>query len=98
MADFKIKMLDSEFTEFYTGADLTDIQKLEFDYVEQNEFYCNSFIKINNEFYDLSDFIRLDENTEYVGFHGIAGQNYFHAYLIMLSDCGTFYKIAELTT
>lgn len=98
MTDFKIEMLDNDYVEFYTGADLTDEQKLEFDYMDENDFYSNSFVKINNEFYDLSDFIRLDETSDYIGFHGIAGQSYFMAYLIMISNCGTCYKIAKLTS
>lgn len=97
MTDFKIEMLDADYVEFYTGADLTDEQKSDFDYLDNEELLSNSFVKINNEFYDLSDFIKLDTNTEYAGFHGIAGQSYFHSYLIMLSDCGTCYKIAKLT-
>lgn len=98
MTDFKIELLDADFVEFYTGYDVPDEQKGDFDYLDSEEFLSNNFVKINDQFYDLSDFMRLDESTEYKGFHGIVGQSYFHAYLIMLSDCGTCYKIAKLTT
>ena len=91
MADFKIEILDDEFVEFYSAYDIPQTDEL------MQDDFNNQFVKINNEFYDLSDFIKLDSNTEYTGFHGIASQSYFHSYLIMLSDCGTCYKIAKLT-
>jgi len=97
MADYKIELLDADYVEFYTGHDVPDSQKSDFDYLDEDEFLSNSFVKINDDFYDLSDFIRLDGNSEFAGYHGLASQSYFLSYLIMISDCGTCYKIASLT-
>ena len=80
MTDFKIEMLDDEFVEFYTGYDIPVESRSDFDYLDEDDFLSNNFVKIGNDFHDLSDFIRLDNNTEYKGFHGISSQSYFCSY------------------
>lgn len=56
----------------------------------------DNFIKYNNWYYSLSEFMRVDENNPFhsLDWHGHKGDSYFSGVLIRVSDDGEEYQIA----
>ena len=79
--------------------DLTEKERLEFDYLDDEEIECASFFRYKGQVYDLSEFVRLVERSKQVGFehgcdegspllkwHGIATESYFSGLLVRYAD------------
>ena len=68
------------------GFDLPEKLRADFDYLDDIE--CAQFVKYRGQFYDLGDFVRLDKNSPFTGWHGYLGSTYFSGVLVKLSRDG----------
>lgn len=66
------------------GYELTDKQKQEFDYIDDIDYH--NFVKYKNHIYDLSEFMRVENNDKLDGWHGYANDSFFSGTLIKFSD------------
>ena len=77
---------------FLYGYELTDKEKSEFDWIDQEEIDTHNFFKYRGCVYSLDQFMRfngggLDE------WDGYAGDSYFSGVVIKLSDDGEQYQV-----
>ena len=79
--------------------DLTEKERAEFDYLDDEEIECASFFRYKGQGYDLGEFIRLVERSKQRGFehgcdaaspllkwHGIMTESYFSGLLVRYAD------------
>lgn len=68
------------------GYELTDKQKQGFDYVDADYIDCSNFVKYKNNIYDLSEFMRVENNDELKGWDGYSSDSFFSGTLIKYAD------------
>lgn len=80
------------------GYELPESARAEFDYMEPEELDCASFVQFKGQYFDLNDFMRVEQGGELhkLGWHGVNGTGFFHAYIIKLSDCGESAIVGQL--
>lgn len=66
------------------GYELTDKQKQDFDYIEDID--SHDFVKYKNNIYDLSEFMRVENNDNLKDWDGYSGGSYFHGTLVKYTD------------
>jgi hypothetical protein len=79
--------------------DLTEKERAEFDYLDEEQIEWASFFRYKGQVYDLGDFVRLVERSKQVGFehgcddgspllkwHGIMTESYFSGLLVRYAD------------
>ena len=66
------------------GYELTDKQKQDFDYIEDID--SHDFVKYKNNIYDLSEFIRVENNDSLKDWHGYSSDSYFSGTLVKYID------------
>lgn len=79
--------------------DLTEKERAEFDYLDEEQIEWASFFRYNGQVYDLGEFVSLVERSRQVGFehgcdeaspllkwHGIATESYFSGLLVRYAD------------
>ena len=69
------------------GYELTDKQKQDFDYIEDID--SHDFVKYKNNIYDLSEFMRIENNSSLKDWHGYSSDSYFSGTLIKYIDSDT---------
>ena len=77
---------------FLYGYELTEKEKLDFDYMDEDTISSNSFLRYRNCVYALSDFMCGNEN-DLKGWHGYTAELWFSGTLIKVSDDGEQYQI-----
>jgi hypothetical protein len=60
----------------------------QFDYLTDDEFRDESFIKYHGWWYAMCDFMRIEPGSSFEGWHGYHGDSYFSGVLIKLVDNG----------
>lgn len=66
------------------GYELTDKQKQDFDYIDDID--CHDFVKYKNNIYDLSEFMRIENNDNLKDWHGYSSDSYFSGTLVKYID------------
>ena len=66
------------------GYQLSDKQKQDFDYIEDID--SHDFVKYKNNIYDLSEFLRIENNDKLNGWHGYSSDSYFSGTLVKYAD------------
>ena len=81
--------------QFLYGYDIPDkVLEEQFDHLDEDE-KCDNFIKYRNNYYHISDFMRIEHNENLKGWDGYLSDSYFSGILIKLSeDDNESYKIA----
>ena len=80
-----MKTTDNEWHEIIYGCEITDSTvRTDNDYLDDEEYSCASFFHYNDQYYNLDQFMRTDEDD----IDGIAGMTNTSALGIKLSDCG----------
>ena len=66
------------------GYELSDKQKQDFDYIEDID--SHDFVKYKNNIYDLSEFMRIENNDSLKDWHGYSSDSYFSGTLVKYAD------------
>lgn len=74
-----------------SGYDLTEKEKLEFDYMDEGELTTGAFFRYRGMVYSMADFM----HTTHADWHGVQGESAFSAVLIRLSADGESVVIAR---
>ena len=69
------------------GYELTDKEKLEFDYLKPDELDFHAFFRYKDNVYDFSEFMRIDHIPEFSAWDGYLSDSFFSGILIKLCDC-----------
>ena len=57
----------------------------EFDYLSEDAFDETEFFKYRGRWYSLDQFLRIPENTNFKGWHGIHSDSFFSGIVIKLN-------------
>ena len=82
---------------FLYSHELTEKEKQDFDWMNQDMFDSCSFLRYRGRVYSTEDFMRMDyrDNNPFPDmWHGHFSDSYFSGVLIHISSCGECYKIA----
>ena len=66
------------------GYELTDKQKQDFDYIDDID--SHDFVKYKNNIYDLSEFMRVENNDSLKDWHGYSSDSFFSGTLVKYTD------------
>lgn len=83
MTNIKI-MTNNKPRQLVYGYELTDKQKQDFDYIEDID--SHDFVKYKNNIYDLSEFMRIENNDSLKGWEGYSSDSYFSGTLVKYID------------
>ena len=83
MNNIKI-MTNNKPRQLIYGYELTDKQKQDFDYIEDID--SHDFVKYKNNIYDLSEFMRIENNDSLKDWHGYSSDSYFSGTLVKYTD------------
>ena len=86
MSNIKI-MTNNKPRQLIYGYELSDKQKQDFDYVEDID--SHDFVKYKNNIYDLSEFMRIENNDNLKDWHGYSSDSYFSGTLVKYVDDDT---------
>ena len=67
------------------GMDLTEQERSEFDYLEQDELMVHEFIRYKGNVYDIGEFDRAPESLAHF-FDGVLSDSYFSGVLVKYVD------------
>ena len=85
MSELKIYTNNKPRPLFY-GYELTPRERENFDYYDQDEIESISFFRYKGEVYDLGEFMRLDKNSPFLGWHGYLSDSFFSGILVKFCD------------
>ena len=83
MNNIKI-MTNNKPRQLVYGYELTDKQKQDFDYIEDID--SHDFVKYKNNIYDLSEFMRVENNDSLKDWHGYSSDSFFSGTLVKYID------------
>lgn len=83
MNNIKI-MTNNKPRQLIYGYELSDKQKQDFDYIEDID--SHDFVKYKNNIYDLSEFMRVENNDSLKDWHGYSRDSYFSGTLVKYTD------------
>lgn len=86
MSNIKI-MTNNKPRQLIYGYELSDKQKQDFDYIEDID--SHDFVKYKNNIYDLSEFMRVENNSSLKGWEGYSSDSYFSGTLVKYIDSDT---------
>lgn len=86
MSNIKI-MTNNKPRQLIYGYELTDKQKQDFDYIDGID--SHDFVKYKNNIYDLSEFMRAENNDSLKGWDGYSSDSYFSGTLVRYIDSDT---------
>ena len=66
------------------GYELTDKQKQDFDYIDDID--SHDFVIYKNNAYDLSEFMRTENNDKLEGWDGYSSDSFFSGTLVKYTD------------
>ena len=69
------------------GYELSDKQKQDFDYIEDID--SHDFVKYKNNIYDLSEFMRIENNESLKDWEGYSSDSFFSGTLVKYIDSDT---------
>lgn len=70
------------------GYEMPQNLRADFDYIEPAEFDTHDFVEYRGQWYDLGEFMRVENNSALAGWHGYASDTYFSGVIIKYSaDC-----------
>ena len=85
----KLEITNIEECEIIYGYQLPSDKRSDFDYLNDDDYECQDFFKYRGNYYDISQFMRVDKNSPFEPFwHGYHGESFFSGVLIHLPDSG----------
>ena len=67
------------------GYEMPENLRADFDYIEADEFDGHDFVEYKGNWYDCSEFMRIENNEEIAGWDGYVSDSYFSGILIRYS-------------
>lgn len=85
------------------GYELSNDERIEFDYLEDDELIARSFFKYKGELYDLGEFMRITEtmtlhNDQLKDWQGYMTDSYFSGILVKYLDHGESVIVGQFFT
>lgn len=75
--------------EIIYGYQLPPDKRSDFDYLSDDDYECQSFIKYRNDYYSIDQFMKCGLNNPFGDFwHGYHSDSAFSGVLIHVSKCG----------
>ena len=72
------------------GYELTQAERANFDYIEDEEFDMHNFLRYRGRVYDVDEFMRTDDPA----WDGFLGDSFFSGIAIKLSEDGEHAQVA----
>ena len=73
--------------EIIYGFELPKSKRTDFDYMKTDEeFNNNQFVKYRGDYYDLNEFMRIENNSDLKDWDGYSSDTYFSGILIKFCD------------
>lgn len=73
------------------GFELPKSKRKDFDYIKSDEdFNNNQFVQYRGDYYNLDEFMRIENNSELKNWDGYSSDTYFSGTLIKLCEDGDF--------
>ena len=63
---------------------------IRFDYLNDEEFESNSFVEYLGQIYDISEFVLIENNSDFKGWDGYSSDSYFSGTLIKICKDNDF--------
>jgi len=73
--------------EIIYGCDLPKSKRKDFDYIKDEDFDSNPFVFYREDYYDMGEFEKVQNNSNLKGWHGYRPDTYFSGILIQI--CGS---------
>lgn len=86
MSNIKI-MTNNKPRQLIYGYELSDKQKQDFDYIDDID--SHDFVKYKNNIYDLSEFMRIENNDSLKDWGGYSSDSFFSGTLVKYIDSDT---------
>lgn len=68
------------------GYEMPEKFRADFDYIDADDFDLHGFIVYKGQWYDSDEFMRVENNSELIGWDGYTSDSYFSGVLIRLVD------------
>ena len=68
------------------GYEMPDKFKSDFDYIGEDDFDFQAFFVYKGQWYDLGEFMRIPDNSNFTGWDGYTSDTYFSGILIKFVD------------
>ena len=78
---------------FIYGYELTDSERMEFDYIPSEDIDSRYFIRYRGIVYDIGEFMRVPHNAPFNDWSGYHSDSYFSAIAIRYSDDVEQYQV-----
>jgi len=75
------------------GFELTEKEKKEFDYYNEEELTSASFFRYRGEVYDMGEFMIVPNTEEFKGWDGYRGDSFFSGIVVKYSECNEGVKV-----
>ena len=92
---------DHKWRNLLFGYELTERERKEFDYLDDDELLVHSFFRYRRRVYDVAEFIRVSppvaphpQRQGWENWHGYVSDSFFSGVLVRLSDDGEQYQAA----
>lgn len=73
--------------EIIYGSELPKSKRKDFDYIEDDmDFNNNQFVQYRGDYYDLGEFLRIENNSDLKGWNGYSSDTYFSGTLIKICE------------
>lgn len=68
------------------GYEIPDKIKSDFDYIPEDDFPLHDFFVYKGQWYDLGEFLRIPDNSDFAGWDGYSANSYFSGILVKIVD------------
>lgn len=84
-----LKITNIEECEILYGYQLPSDKRSDFDYLNDDDYEYQDFIKYRNDYYSMDQFMKCGLNNPFGDFwHGYHSDSAFSGVLVHVSDCG----------
>lgn len=68
------------------GYEMPENLRADFDYIDADEFDFHDFVVYKDQWYDLSEFMSIENNADFKDWHGYSNNTFFSGVLIKIVD------------
>lgn len=70
------------------GFQMPKGQRKNFDYLNNEDYMNNQFVQYRGYYYDMNEFMSVNNNSDFKGWDGYSSDTYFSGVLIKICDDG----------
>ena len=70
------------------GFQMPKGQRKNFDYLNNEDYMNNQFVQYHGYYYDMNEFMSVNNNSDFKGWDGYSSDTYFSGVLIKICDDG----------